>query len=258
MNTLDDLIREITPQINIMKKTLALLALAVVTTTAQAGTPTPSGKGVIAPTVEPESAISYSNVSLSEQIMSGTGSGPLGADLDSNGIALALEYSPVKNLYVAAGGSWNDIEGSVNFLGGVPISVDIGDYWTANAGVGGYIPLNNNIHFVTEVGLNYVDSASGGLDALGGLGGLLEQIYGQEWGFYATPHVRAKFGKFEAHLGVNYNSNNLAINDWTAFLRLLYEVNPHLDLFVAGNLGLTNNNLVQDLVGVNFGLRLKF
>lgn len=236
-----------------MKKTLALLALAVVTTTAQAGSPAPapSGKGVIAPTIEPEAAISYTNVSLSEQILSGTGAGPLGAELDSNGVALALEYSPIKNFYVAAGGSWNDIEGSVD-----PISLDLGDYWTANAGVGGYIPLTGNIHFVTEVGINYVDSASGG--SFGGLGGAALGIYGQEWGFYATPHVRAKFGKFEAHLGANYSSNDLAINDWTGFLRLLYEVNPHVDLFATGTLGLNNNNLVEDLAGVNFGLRLKF
>lgn len=239
-----------------IKKTLALLALAVVTTTAQAGTsaPAPSGKGVIAPTIEAESSISYSNVSLSEQIMSGNGAGPFGADLDSTGIALALEYSPVNNLYVAAGGSWNDIEASVG-----PISLDIGDYWTANAGIGGYIPLTSNIHFVTELGTNYVDAAAGDFGGPGpGPGGAIGSFFGNEWGFYVTPHVRAKFGKFETHLGATYSSNDLAITEWSAFLRLLYEVNPHLDLFVTGTLGLTDSNLVQDLVGVNFGLRLKF
>lgn len=240
-----------------MKMTIALLALAVVTTTAQAGTSTPNaGKEVIPSTVEPEAAIAYNNISISEQIMAGKGTGPLGADVDSNGVALSLEYSPVKNLYLAAGGSWSDIEASIS---AIPLSLDLGDYWTANAGIGGYIPLRSNIHFVTEVGINYVDSASGdGLGGLGGLGAAAANIYGQEWGFYANPHVRAKFGKFEAHLGANYSSNNLAINDWTSFLRLLYEVNPHLDLFATGTLGLTNNNLVKDLVGVNFGLRLKF
>ena len=95
-------------------KTLALLALAVVTTTAQAGTSAPSGKVVIAPTIEPESSISYSNISLSKQYASGElaafgligGAGPGDQlDLDLDGVALALEYSPVNNLYIALGGS---------------------------------------------------------------------------------------------------------------------------------------------------------
>ena len=216
-----------------IKKTLALLALAVVTTTAQAGTsaPAPSGKGVIAPTIEPDS-ISYSNASLSWLRQWGN-VGPL--DLDSNGVALALEYSPINNLYVAAGGSWSDLELSFG-----PLSAN-GDFWNANAGIGGYIPLTSNIHFVTEVGANYSD-----------LSGT------NEWGFYVTPHVRAKFGKFETHLGATYNTNDLALSEWTGFLRLLYEVAPSVDLFVTGTLGLSDSNGTEDLVGLNVGARYKF
>ena len=222
-----------TSKYTMIKKTLALLALAVVTTTAQAGTsaPAPSGKGVIAPTIEPDS-ISYSNVSLS-WLRQWAQAGPI--DLDGNGVALALEYSPVNNLYVAAGGSWSDVEASLlgqngNF-----------DFWTANAGIGGYIPLTSNIHFVTEVGANYADAL--GLS---------------EWGFYVTPHIRAKFGKFETHLGATYSSNDVALDEWTGFLRLLYEVAPNVDLFVTGTIGLGENNGFEDIYGLNVGARYKF
>ncbi|MCX6857973.1 MAG: hypothetical protein NTV80_24055 [Verrucomicrobia bacterium] len=212
-----------------IKKTLALLALAVVTTTAQAGTSAPahSGKGVIAPTIEPDS-ISYSNASLgylrnSAQLA--------GFSTGSNGIAAALEYSPVNNLYVAAGGSFSEFR----TLG------QNDDYWTANAGVGGYIPLTGNIHFVTEVGASYIQGAGAGND----------------WGLYVTPHIRAKFGKFETHLGATYNSNDLALDEWTGFLRLLYEVAPNMDLYATGTIGLTEDN-ADSIYGLQAGLRFKF
>jgi hypothetical protein len=231
-----------------INKTLALLALAVVTTTAQAGTSAPSGKGVIAPTIEPESSISYSNVSLSKQYASGNlgaGSfaGPSGQqiDLDLDGVALALEYSPVNNLYVALGGSYNEIEASAK-IGPFSQSINLGDYWTANAGIGGYIPLTGNIHFVTELGASYADFLN--LD--------------NAWGIYVTPHIRASFGKFETHLGATYNSNDFATNEWNAFLRLIYAATPELDLFVTGSLGLSSANAAKNVDGVNAGLRYKF
>jgi hypothetical protein len=228
-----------------IKKTLALVALAVVTTTAQAGTPAP-----IAPTIEPESSISYSNLSLSKQYASGkidvSGLGLLGlggeADLDSDGVALALEYSPVNNLYVALGGSYNEIEASLDVLGVASMSAGLGDYWTANLGIGGYIPLTSNIHFVTELGANYVD--------------LLNQD--NAWGIYVTPHIRASFGKFETHLGATYNSNDFAITQWNGFLRLIYAATPELDLFATGSLGFSDSDIVQDVAGVSVGLRYKF
>ena len=243
-------------KINTMiKKTLALLALAVVTTTAQAGTSAPSGKGVIAPTIEPESSISYSNISLSKQYASGElgsfnflgGPGPGGqqVDLDLDGVALALEYSPVNNLYVALGGSYNEIDASTAFGGpggGPTIDFNLGDYWTANAGIGGYIPLTSNIHFVTELGANYVDFLN--LD--------------NAWGIYVTPHIRASFGKFETHLGATYNSNDFATTQWNGFLRLIYAATPELDLFATGSLGFSDADIAQDVAGVSVGLRYKF
>lgn len=233
-----------------IKKTFALLALAVVTTTAQAGTSAPSSKGVIAPTIEPESSISYSNISLSKQYASGKfgsfgfiGEGGNDIDLNSDGVALALEYSPVNNLYVSLGGSYNELSLDAPFgPSGTTVEFDLGDYWTANAGIGGYIPLTSNIHFVTEVGANYVDFLN--LD--------------NAWGFYVTPHIRASFGKFETHLGATYNSNDFATTEWNGFLRLIYAATPELDLFVTGSLGLSDSDVIQDIAGVSAGLRYKF
>ena len=233
-----------------INKTLALLALAVVTTTAQAGTSAPSGKGVIAPTIEPESSISYSNISLSKQYASGElGSfgllggpgGPAQVDLDLDGVALAIEYSPVNNLYVALGGSYNELDASVSF-DSISQSVNLGDYWTANAVIGGYIPLTSNIHFVTELGASYIDFLN--LD--------------NAWGVYVTPHIRASFGKFETHLGATYNSNDFASTEWNGFLRLIYAATPELDLFVTGTLGFSDSDVIQDVAGVNAGLRYNF
>ena len=215
-----------------IKKTLALFALVVVSA-AQAGTPAPAA---ISPTVEPDE-ISYNNFSLS-WLRQWAQAGAI--DLDGNGVAAGLEFSPVNHLYLALNGSWSDIDvsgpgGSLN-----------ADYWTLNAGVGGYVALANNIHFVTEVGASYGDLDFG--RAIGSL---------DDWGVYVTPHVRAKFGKFETHLGASYNSNDAAINEWSIFARALYEVCPDADVFVTGSYGLDSGDF-DDVFGLNVGLRLKF
>jgi hypothetical protein len=216
-----------------LKKTLTLLALVAVTA-AQAGTPAPAA---ISPTVAPDD-ISYNNLSIS-WLRQWAQIGPL--DGDGDGVALGLEYSPANNIYLALNGSWSDVEFSA-FGGSVGA-----DYWNLNAGVGGYIPLTSNVHFVTEVGASYSD-----LNLNGGLGSV------DGWGIYVVPHIRAKFGAFETHLGVNYNSNDAALTEWSGFLRLLYEVCPSVDIFTTGNIGLSDSNGPDDVFGLNFGLRYKF
>jgi hypothetical protein len=217
-----------------LKNTLAALAL-VSCTLAHAGTPAPA----VPPTVEPDN-ISYSNASVSWLRQWANVDGFSELDVDSNGIAAALEYSPVNHLYLALGGSWSDAE-----LSGPGGSVNA-DYWTLNGGVGGYIPLAHNVHFVTEVGASYAD-----LD-LGGFGNQ------DDWGVYVTPHIRAKFGAFEVHGGVSYNSNDVTPTEWSAFARALYEVCPNVDLFVTGTFGLGSNDLLEDVFGLNLGVRFKF
>ncbi len=216
-----------------LKKTFAFLALAVVTA-AHAGTPAPAA---ISPTVAP-SDISYNNVSLS-WLRQWAQFNPL--DVDSNGIALGLEYSPANNFYVAANGAWSDM----NFT--IPGAHMSANYWTLNSGIGGYIPLTGNIHFVTEVGASYAE--------VGSVAGVGSQ---NGWGVYVTPHLRAKFGAFETHAGVTYNSNGGALADWSGFLRLLYEVCPSADIFATGTIGLSDSSGLDDLFGLNLGVRYKF
>jgi hypothetical protein len=216
-----------------LKKTFALLVLAVVTA-AKAGTPAPAA---ISPTVAP-SDISYNNVSLS-WLHQWAQLSPL--DIDSNGIALGLEYSPANNFYVAANGAWSDMNFSIPGLHGSA------NYWTLNSGIGGYIPLTGNIHFVTEVGASYAELTSNSV-----------VIPHNGWGVYVTPHLRAKFGAFEAHAGVTYNSNDSALADWSGFLRLLYEVCPSADIFATGTIGLSDSNGLDDVFGLNLGVRYKF
>jgi hypothetical protein len=68
----------------------------------------------------------------------------------SDGVGLNLSYSPVQSLYITAGGSWQQVD----------TARDSADLWTANVGLGGYIPLTSNIHFVTEVGAAFYASMS--------------------------------------------------------------------------------------------------
>ncbi len=238
-------------------KTLALLALAVVTTTAQAGTSAPA-KGVIAPTIEPESTISYSNISLSKQYASGklvpTQLPINNLELDLEGFALALEYSPADNLYFALGVSRSEVTAKIpDGILPVPLDFEVGDYWAVNTGIGGFIPLTKNIHFVTELGANYAVLFSS-LQSLGAS----PASDASDWGFYAIPHIRAQFGKFETHVGASYTTSDTATSEWNGFLRLLYAATPELDLFVTGSFGLADSARIHDFQGVNFGLRYKF
>lgn len=219
-----------------LKHTLAILALTA--TLSHAGTEAPPP--TLAPTIEPEEVISYNNFSLSWLRQWANVDNFADADVDGNGVAGALEFSPVDHLYLAVGGSWSNLEFS-----GPGFDTDV-DYWTVNGGIGGYIPITNNVHFVTEVGGQYAE-----LD-LGNFGDV------DDWGVYVRPHVRAKFGDFEIHGGVIYNSNDVAPNEWSAFARALYEVAPNVDLFVTGTVGLDDNALLEDVFGINVGVRLKF
>jgi hypothetical protein len=221
-----------------LKSILAILVLACLST-AHAGPETApaavqSSPGVLAPTVEP-SSISYSNVSLSFTRQRAE-AGPIQVDL--SGVQLGLEFSPADHLYLALNGSLSDVY--TDFLG----FGENGTFWTVNAGVGAYLPITDNFHFVTEVGAAFI-----GLD-----------LFGQdsEAAFYVTPHFRAKFGPVEAHLGASYTSNELALNEWNGFARLLVEVTPSVDLFAAGSINLNEALGFEEVYGLNLGVRFKF
>lgn len=186
------------------------------------------------PTVVEQSLISYSNLSLGYNY---TSADFLGVDVDGHGAGIGVEFSPVNHLYLALRGSWTDID---------LVGVDF-DYWQGNAGIGGYIPLTENIHFATEVGASYADLSLADFN-----------LGTDDWGVYVTPHFRMKFGAFETHVGVTYNSNDLVTSEYNAFVRLMFEVAPQFDLFVGGNVGLDNGNAFDNVFGAQAGVRFKF
>lgn len=217
-----------------IRQTIATLALTLAAATVNAGTSAPAKAPVPQPVYEEPNLISYDNVSLFYQYRSADF---LGFDVDGHGAGLGLEISPVDHLYFALGGSWTDID----------FGVDL-DYWQGNAGIGGYIPITNNIHFVTEVGANYANLSLADFD----------EISTDDWGVYVTPHFRAKWGFFETHVGVSYTSNELVLSEWSAFAKLLFEVSPDLDLFVAGTYGFEEADGFDDVFGAQAGIRFKF
>ena len=219
-----------------IKKTLCTLTCSLLAVAAYAGTtPVYSGK-TTQPTVDPISPvlISYDNVSLGYLYRSADF---LGSDVDGHGAALNLEVSPVDHLYLTLGGSWT----SLDLLG-----LDL-DYWQGKAGIGGYIPLSENIHFVLEGGASYYNVNLGDFD-----------VGTDDWGIYAMPHLRMKFGAFETHIGGTYDSNELAMSRYTAFARLLYEITPSLDIYASVNRGFRHNSDFNDAYAVQAGLRFKF
>ncbi len=228
------------------KTTLTAISCSLFAAAAFAGTSAPPAKqsNYIEPT--PPDLISYNNLFINYNYSSADF---LGQDVDGHGVQAGVEFSPVDHLYLALNGGWSSLEVD---LGGLGLGVDNldFDYWTVNAGVGGYIPITNNIHFVTEVGASYANLGFNdfGLD-----------LNTDDWGVYVMPHFRAKFGIFETHIGVTYNSNDLVTSDWTGFARFLFEVAPNVDLYVGGVVGFgSHRDGFDDSFGGQAGVRFKF
>lgn len=228
-----------------LKKTLTALSCSMIAAAAFGGTtplppPQPSE-----PLPEPV-LISYDNFSINYNYSSAD---LLGLDVEGHGVQAGLEISPVKHLYFALNGGWSNLELDLAGTGLGVGDLDF-DYWTGNAGIGGYIPITENIHFVTEVGASY---ANLGFDNFGA------NLSTDDWGIYVTPHFRAKWGAFETHFGVTYNSNDLVVSEWTGFARILVEVAPQVDVFVAGTVGFQDDeDAFEDVFGVQAGVRFKF
>jgi hypothetical protein len=206
-----------------MKKTNTILTLMALSAAAAfAGVepaPAPSGKGAVTPApVDPCAVpISYNNVEL---LYSNTDAGPGSGDED--GLQLNFEYSPWNNIYFTGGVTYNDADG--------------GETWTLSGGIGGYLPLTDNIHLAGDAGITYWDSDYNYVyvNPLPGGGGEVPQYYSDgdsETGWYVRPHIRAKWGCFEAHAGVMYVDLDEA-DDWTWFLQAFYQVSPGWDITV--------------------------
>jgi hypothetical protein len=193
-----------------MKKTTTILAaLAASVLTVTAGTPAPVPAPVcVAPADPCAGPISYSNAELLYAYTDFDNSSDNG-----DGAILRLEYSAMDNFYVAVSGEYHE--------------AGIIDMWSISGGVGGYVPLTENIHLAADGGVLWVNydvdsdpfsSANNGWSD-------------DDVGWYVRPHIRAKWGCLEVHAGAQYSDvSDFDIDEWAVFANLYYQVAPGWDL----------------------------
>jgi hypothetical protein len=224
-----------------MRKLLHVLlpgALALVLAgPVQAGTYTSSAKGV-APTqpapVEPcAGPISYSNIELLYAYTDWDDN--FGSNDHTNGAQLNIEFSPFQSFYLTAGAEW--------------FSESDADLWILHAGIGGYFPLSEHIHLAVDGGALWTDIEFDD-DVFAG------DNSESDWGWYVRPHLRAKWGCFEAHAGALYRdmgdfNRGGGDGQWAGFAQLYYHITTSLDI-TAGVL------CDEDFTQVTGGLRWRF
>lgn len=199
-----------------MKKTttiLATLALGVVSATAGVE-PAYSGKGVAQPPppIDPcAGPISYNNVELLYANTDYDGYGD-----SSDGGILRVEYSPMTNLYFTASGQYTDY--------------DYGNIWTLTAGIGGYVPLTENIHIAGDAGIVYADWEYDYVYSMPTKGTENNRSYGDsDTGWYVRPHLRAKWGCLTVHAGALYTDISES-EDWSWFVNAYYQIAQSWDI----------------------------
>lgn len=193
-----------------MKKTiLALLAAASVP--AMAGTTmVPASKG---PVVQPApldpcaGGITYNHFQV-DWIRTDVDGGDV-----YNGVDLNLEYQFVNPVYFAASYSLQSPD----------------DVWGVTLGLGGHLPLMDNVDFATDLGALLTDGDDG---------------------FYVRPHIRAKFGCLEVHAGAKLICLD-GENVWEGFGHLYYRVCSPADIGV----GISAS---EDAWTLSVGMRLSF
>ena len=202
-----------------MKKTSTILAALVMgVASANAGVaPAPTGKGVaMPPPMDPcAGPISYNNVELLYAYTDFDGYGD-----SADGGVLRAEYSPMANVYFTASVGYDDWSS--------------GNMWRLSAGVGGYVPLTENIHLAADAGVIYADSEQ---DYYTQTGTGTSVVYTKhtrsdsDTGWYIRPHLRAKFGCLTIHAGAEYQDVSDS-EDWTWFANAYYQVAQNWDLTV--------------------------
>ena len=91
--------------------------------------------------------------------------------------------------------------------------------WGFTAGVGGYIALTENIHAAADGGLVYYNWDGTGANYLDD----------DDTGWYVRPHLRAKWGCFEAQAGATYVDISDS-DEWNWFIKVYYQVAQGWDL----------------------------
>ncbi len=202
-----------------MKKTSTIFATLFSSVfIAAAGTRAPAPAPVIAapPPNDPcAGPISYNNAELLYAYTDFDNSSENG-----DGVVLRVEFSVMENFYLTASGQYHE--------------AGLIDMWALSGGVGGYVPLSENIHLAADGGVlwvNYdVDSDP--------LSSLFNEWSEDNVGWYVRPHLRAKFGCFEIHAGAQYSDvggfsdSSYDIDEWSVFADLYYQVSPGWDLTV--------------------------
>lgn len=186
------------------------------------------------PPMEPcAGPISYSNIELL-YAYTDFDSG-LGSDDHTNGAQLNIEWSPFQNFYLAVGGEW--------------FSEEDADLWVLHGGIGGYFPLTDHIHIAADGGILWTDIEFDD-DVFGG------DNSDSDTGWYVRPHLRGKWGCFEAQAGALYRDMGDFNADgedgrWAGFAKLYYHLTTSLDL-TAGVL------VDEDFTQVTGGVRWRF
>ena len=208
-----------------MKKTaitLAALTFGIGTVLAGPAPVVSTGKSTPPPPLmDPcAGAISYNNVELLYAYTDIDGRYDRGSE-SANGVRLAVEYSPMSNLYFTLGAEYNDF--------------DSGSTWMLQGGIGGYIKLTDNIDLASDIGLAWGEAEADIYvpDVIGDGGDYYSET-NDDWGWYARPHLRAKFGCLTIKVGAEYYDFDLNASDsngkWYFVTNLYYQVAPNWDL----------------------------
>lgn len=194
------------------KTTTILAALSASVLTVGAGTRAPAP--VVCPAPPPADPcagpISYNNAELLYAYTDFDNSSENG-----DGAILRVEYSVMENFYVTAGGQYHE--------------AGIVDMWSISGGVGGYVPLSENIHLAADGGLLWVNYDVDSDPLSSANNGWSDD----DVGWYVRPHIRAKWGCFEVHAGAQYsNVSDFDIDEWSVFADFYYQISPGWDLTV--------------------------
>ena len=202
-------------------KTAILATLAIGAVNALAGTPTPAPVGK-APVCCPPPAmsdpcagpISYNNVELLYAYTDIDGAGD-----SADGGILRAEWSPMEHFYLTASAQYHEVSNI--------------EMWAFTAGVGGYMPLTQNVHIAVDGGAVWANiDVAGYYDdpTPNDVSGYSDD----EVGWYVRPHVRAKFGCLEVHVGALYTEiddiNGGDFDEWAGFANFYYQVAPQWDV----------------------------
>lgn len=213
-----------------MKKTTTILAaLAVSAFTATAGPPAPAPAAVYHPADPCAGPISYNNAEFLYAYTDFDNT-----DENGDGGILRVEYGVMENFYITATGQYHE--------------AGLIDMWSVSGGVGGYVPLSENIHLAADGGILWVNyDVDSDIFSSKNNGWSDDDV-----GWYIRPHVRAKFGCFEVHAGAQYSDvSDFDIDEWAVFADLYYQVSPGWDLTV----GITHSDERTTATG---GARYRF